>query len=98
MISLTAVIRVKKGSEEDMRDALSDIVEYTRTHEPGTIGYFLSQGIEDHCEFTTYERYADKNAMEQHNNSKKLAEFFEFAKPLFEGEVLIRICEEVAVK
>ena len=98
MISLTAVIRVKKGSEESMRTALADVVDYVKLHEPNTIGYFLSQGIDNPCEFTTYERYADQDALDLHNNSKKIADFFEIANPIIDGEVIVKICKEVGEK
>ncbi|MFH1935672.1 MAG: antibiotic biosynthesis monooxygenase [Pseudomonadota bacterium] len=98
MISLTALIRVKKGSEEAMRLALTEVVDYVKTHEPGTIGYFLSQGVDDPCEFTTYERYVDQTALNLHNDSKKIADFFEIAKPILDGEVVVEICEEIANK
>lgn len=98
MISLTALIRVKKGSEETMKAALSEIVDYVRENEPGTVGYFVGQGLETPNEFVTYERYMDRNAMDLHNNSQKVEHFFEIAHPILEGEAVIRICEEVSIK
>jgi quinol monooxygenase YgiN len=98
MISLTAIIRTKKGTEAAMKRALLDVLEYVREHEPDTKGFFVSQSIDDPCVFTTYERFTDRKAMDLHNSSEKHDKFFEIATPLLDGKAVIQICEEIAVK
>ncbi|MFH1935671.1 MAG: antibiotic biosynthesis monooxygenase [Pseudomonadota bacterium] len=98
MICLTAIIRTRKGKGRAMKKALLDVLEYVKEHEIGTLGFFVSQSIEDPCIFTTYERFTDQKAMDIHNSSKKHDEFFEIATPLLDGKVVIQICEEIAVK
>ncbi|WP_076860227.1 putative quinol monooxygenase [Bradyrhizobium mercantei] len=98
MLTITAVIRAKKGHEATMRQALLDVVEHVRTSEPTTVGYHVSQDISDPCVFATYERYVDKAAMDRHNNSPAVARFFEVAKPIIDGEVVLVSANEIASK
>jgi quinol monooxygenase YgiN len=98
MLTITAIIRVKKGGERAMRDALLEVAENVRANEPETIGFFVSQEIGDPCVFTTYERFVDQAAMDRHNNSPTVARFFGIAKPLLEGEVTLVTSAEVFAK
>ena len=52
MLTITAVIRAKKGHEDTMRRALLEVAENVRLHEPGTIGFFVSQEEENPNVFT----------------------------------------------
>jgi quinol monooxygenase YgiN len=98
MLTITAVIRAKKGSEDMLREALLEIADYVRAAEPDTIGYHVAQDAADPCVFTTYERFADQAAMDSHNESDAAALFFARAKPLLDGEVLIITGVEIAAK
>src|SRR6266851_3569583 len=79
MLTITAVIRARKGEERALRDALLEVADNVRANEPETIGFFISQDLEDPCVFTTYERFADRAAMDRHNNSAVVARFFGIA-------------------
>lgn len=98
MLAITAIIRVKKGSEAAMRDALLDVGRNVAANEPETVGYFISQDPDDPCVFTTYERYLDRAAMDRHNNSEAVARFFGIAKPMIEGEVILVTGTEFSAK
>jgi quinol monooxygenase YgiN len=98
MLTLTAIIRVKKGSEDKMRQALVEVAENVRTNEPDTIGFFVSQGASDPCVFTTYERFTDQAAMDRHNGSDTVARFFTKAEPLLDGDVTLITATEVFAK
>ena len=89
MLAITAIIRVKKGCETAMREALLEVERSVRANEPATVGYYISQDATDPCVFTTYERYLDRAAMDRHNNSEAVAGFFGIAKPLIGGEVTL---------
>jgi quinol monooxygenase YgiN len=54
MLTITAIIRVRKGEEAVMRQALLDVAGHVRANEPATIGYHISQDVSDPCVFTTY--------------------------------------------
>jgi quinol monooxygenase YgiN len=66
MLAITAIIRVKKGCETAMREALIEVVRSVRANEPATVSYYISQGATDPRVFTTYERYLDRAAMDRH--------------------------------
>jgi quinol monooxygenase YgiN len=96
MITITAIVRVKPGQDEAMREALLAVAAHVATNEPETIGFFISQSEEDPCLFTTYERFADTAAMDRHNGSAAVAAFFAAAKPLLDGEVTLVTSQEVS--
>ena len=96
MITITAVIRAKSGHEVTMRDGLVAVAANVAANEPETIGFFISQSEEDPCLFTTYERFADKAAMDRHNGSAAVATFFGIAKPLLDGAVTLVTSNEVS--
>ena len=98
MLTITAIIRVRKGEEAVMRQALLDVAGHVRANEPATIGFHISQEASDPCVFTTYERFIDQAAMDRHNNSEMVAHFFGIAKPILDGEVKLVTGSEISVK
>jgi quinol monooxygenase YgiN len=98
MLTITAVIRVKKGHEDTMRRALLEVAENVRLNEPDTLGFFVSQEQENPGVFTTYERFRDQEAMDAHNNSKVVARFFGIAKPILDGDVILVTSTEISAK
>ena len=96
MITITAVIKAKSGHQVTMRDALMAVAENVAANEPDTIGFFISQSEDDPCVFTTYERFADKAAMDRHNSSAVVATFFGIANPILDGEVTLVTSTEVS--
>jgi quinol monooxygenase YgiN len=98
MLTITAVIRAKKGHEATLRSALLEITEQVRQNEPDTIGYFVAEDVADACRFTTYERYADQAAMDRHNGSAATARFFSIAEPLLDGPVTLVTGTEIFAK
>lgn len=95
MQTITAIIRCKPGSEDRMKQGLLDVAANVEANEPGTIGFFVSQATDDPCVFTTYERFRDQAAMDTHNSSDAVAAFFEIAKPILDGEVILVTCQEL---
>jgi quinol monooxygenase YgiN len=98
MLTITAIIRAKKGHEAAMRDALLEVAASVRANEPTTVGYHVSQDTTDACVFTTYERYVDRAAMDRHNNSDAVLHFFGVAKPMIDGEVKLVTGAEIFTK
>ncbi len=98
MITITAIIRAKPGTEETMRQALLDVAANVATNEPGTVGFFISRKADDPAVFTTYERFIDRAAMDMHNDSAVVARFFAIAEPILEGPVVLEVCEEISAK
>jgi quinol monooxygenase YgiN len=98
MITITAIIRVRKGHEQTMSKALLEVADHVRKNEAGTVGFFVSQDNEDPCVFTTYERFVDSSAMDTHNNSEVVARFFGIAKPILDGDAILKTCTEISAK
>lgn len=98
MIALTAIIKIKAGHEEAVKAALLKVAAYVATEEPDTISFYLGQDAKDPTVFTTYERFRDLDAMERHNGSDIVAAFFAVAKPVLDGEVVIKVSEEFSAK
>ena len=67
MVTITAIIRARPNAQNIVRDALLSVVEAVRETEPHTVSYFVTQSVDDQCVFTTFERIADRLAMERHN-------------------------------
>jgi quinol monooxygenase YgiN len=97
MISISAILRVKSGHEATMRDALLEMMESVRD-EPGTVGYFISQSLDEPQVFTTYERFSDGAAMERHNNSAAVAKVMRIAEPILAGKIVLYSSNELATK
>ena len=98
MLTITAVIRAKKGHEDTMRRALLEVAENVRSNEPDTIGFFVSQDQTNPSVFTTYERFLDQAAMDAHNNSQVVARFFGIAEPILDGDVVLVTGTEISAK
>ena len=95
MYTLTAIIRAQKGSEALVHAELLKVGAYAKEYEPKTISYFVAQDLEESCVFTTYERYADKAAMEVHNNGAGAKEFFDATSNHLDGEVIVVVANEI---
>lgn len=98
MLTITAIIRAKKGYEATMRQALLEVAENVRANEPNTVGFHISQDASDPCVFATYERFTDKEAMDRHNDSDVVARFFGIAKPILHGDVTLITAGEIFAK
>lgn len=96
MITITAVIRVKRGTESLMHEALSRVADYVRDNEPKTIDFFVSVGVNEPNVFTTYERFADRAAMEAHNGSQVVKEVHRIAAPILDGKMILETGNEIA--
>jgi quinol monooxygenase YgiN len=98
MISISAILRVKPGHEATMRDALLEMMESVRRDEPGTVGYFISQSMDEPQVFTTYERFSDLAAMERHNNSAAVAKVIRIAGPILADKIVLYSSNELVTK
>ncbi|WP_024342409.1 putative quinol monooxygenase [Bradyrhizobium japonicum] len=96
MITITAIITAKSGYEVTMRDALLAVAANVAANEPETLGFFISQSEDDPRVFTTYERFANRAAMDRHNGSAVVETFFGIAKPILDGEVTLVTSTELS--
>lgn len=98
MITITAVIRAKPGQTDALHDALLAVAANVAQNEPETVGFFISQDLDDPSVFTTYERFTSVAAKEAHNGSDTVAWFFDKADALIEGPAILHTCKEVSRK
>ena len=78
MITLTAIIHCKPGSEERIRAALAEVGRHAHEHEPGTASFFVTE-VPGKGIFVTHERFADQAAMDAHNEGPGSRGFFAVA-------------------
>lgn len=95
MFCLTAIIRAQKGAEAQVRAELLKVGVFAKENEPGTIDFFVTQDPNDPCLFSTYERFTDKAAMEQHNAGAGSQGFFAAAGDLLDGDVTVVMSNEI---
>jgi quinol monooxygenase YgiN len=95
MIVVVAVMKAKQGKEEEMGNALRDIVPRVASEE-GTLTYILNRAKKDPQTFLMYEKYRDKDALNFHSTTPYFAELFEKIAPLLDGAPSIEIYEELA--
>ena len=98
MFTITAIIRARPNEHSFVHEALLSVVEAVRETEPLTVGYFVAQSTDDPCLFTTFERFADRAAMERHNASPALVRFLQRTKLHLDGDVVIHVGEEIALR
>ena len=98
MYTITAIIRVREGHEETMREALMAVARSVAETEPDTLGYHVSQSVEVPQVFTTYERFRDKAAMELHNASPAVAKWIETCGPILAETPVLYTSEELFAK
>ena len=98
MLTLNAILKAKRGSADALADALGEMTRYVSENEPGTISFFVGRDVDDRETFVTYERFADRAAMETHNTSAYRDEWVNKYGGLLDGDIVRYICDEVAVK
>lgn len=95
MVALTAIIRCKPEGAAAVEAALREVMVYARANERGTLSYYVSRDVTDKAVLCTYERYADRSALERHNSSEAVKQFFTIAQPLLAATPTIIIGEEI---
>ena len=95
MFTLTAMLRARPGHEAQVKAALCEVGDYVRAHEPDTVSFFVTQSADDPCVFVTHERFADRAAMERHNNGAGSQGFFAAVGHLLDGPATVVTGPEV---
>ncbi len=98
MITITAIIRVKQGTEAAMRQALLQVAAYARDHEPGTVDFYVTVDANEPSVFITYERFVDAAAMEAHNASAAVKQVHQVASGILEAPLILETGIEIASK
>ena len=98
MITLTAIIRARRGAEAKVYSSLLEVAAYVQKHEPETIGFYVSQDLNEPSSFTTFERFTDQAAMDHHNNGAGSKGFFAATENCLDGDVTVVIGKEISQK
>ena len=88
-LTVIAYITAKAGHEDQVREALLDLVAQTRK-ETGCVNYDLHQSPKDPCEFAIYENWTSASDLELHAKSAHLQSFAKIAGDLLNGPAEIR--------
>ena len=74
LLTVVAVLKAKPGKEEELRQALLDLVGPSRA-EGGCIQYDLHVSTEKPGEFVFFEKWMDRAALEAHRHRPHLQAF-----------------------
>jgi quinol monooxygenase YgiN len=98
MMTIVAKLKVRSGKQDDAERALTDMIEYVRANEPGTVSYTLHRAVGDPTTLLMYEQYADQAAVDTHGTSARIQQLFATLGPLLDGQPSIEMYSEVAGK
>lgn len=88
-LTVIAYVTAKTGHEDQVREALLDLVAQTRK-EKGCVNYDLHQSPRNACEFAIYENWTSASDLELHAKSAHLQSFTKVARDLLKGPAEIR--------
>lgn len=98
MLTIVAKMKIKAGKESLAETALTEMIEYVRRAEPGTLRYTLHRGVGDPTQLLMYEQYADQTAVDTHGTSDRIQKLFATLGPLLDGQPSIEMFREVSGK
>ena len=87
MLGVTRILRAKKGCEDALRQAVTELANHVRASEPRTAAFFVTQDEEDPRIFTIYARFVDRADLAAYDDSWAKAAFAGIAKPLIDGAI-----------
>ncbi|MCA1055880.1 antibiotic biosynthesis monooxygenase [Rossellomorea aquimaris] len=89
-ITITAVLKAKAGKEEELRQALLDVVPPSRA-EKGCILYVLHESREEEGTFVFYEKWMSQEALESHIGSEHYGAYRERAAELVDSREVYKL-------
>ncbi len=92
---VVAKIKALAGKENEMKDALLDIIPMVK-EEDGTLIYTLHQDQNDPSVFLFYEKYKDTDALVAHSSTPHFKALFKTIKPMLDGSPEIVMYNELA--
>lgn len=94
ILSLVAVVKVKKGNEESLKAEILPLLETIR-NENGCINYNFHQGTQEENVFVFYENWTDRESWQAHMHSPHMQEYTRRTE-LFVEEADIHELKEIA--
>jgi quinol monooxygenase YgiN len=95
LLTVIANMRAKPGKEQELREALEELVEPT-TQEAGYVTYDLHQGVEDPAVFYFYENWESVEHLDAHLDAPHLQGFSARLDELLDGELRIERLRRIA--
>ncbi|SDQ48106.1 putative quinol monooxygenase [Quadrisphaera sp. DSM 44207] len=95
LLTVVATMRAKPGKEDELREALTSLVEPT-TKEQGFVNYDLHQSIEDPAEFAFYENWERGEDLDAHLSAPHLQRFVSVMGDLLDGPLVVRRMRRIA--
>lgn len=88
LLTIIATFRAKPGREDQLREALTSIIEPTLA-EDGCVTYALHQGVADPAVFAFYENWGSKEQLDAHLASPHITTSLTGLPELLDGELVI---------
>jgi quinol monooxygenase YgiN len=70
VIAVTALLKVKRGEEDQLERVLRELARKVRNEESGCVLYRAARSRHDHQLYALIERYVDEEALAVHANSE----------------------------
>jgi quinol monooxygenase YgiN len=70
VIAVTALLKAKRGEEDQLERVLRELAQKVRGTEPGCLLYQVARSQHDRQLYVVIERYSDEEAMAAHANSE----------------------------
>lgn len=91
-ITITAILKAHAGKENDLRQALDEVIPPSRQEE-GCLTYVLHESIDAPGTFVFYEKYRDETAFNHHINSAHYQTYRKRAETLLAVRDVYRLRE-----
>ncbi|KUP09494.1 monooxygenase [Bacillus coahuilensis p1.1.43] len=89
-IVITAILKAKSGREDELFEALKEVIEPSRT-EAGCLQYDLHRSTDDPSVFVFYERWKDEDAVQDHVASEHYQAYRERGEELVESREVYKL-------
>jgi quinol monooxygenase YgiN len=93
---MTARFSVAPESVQPALYAMSDLINYVKANEPGTLQYSCVQDFENSFAFLSFFEFEDEASEETHRASAATARFVDVLYPLLEGDIIFQRWNPVA--
>jgi quinol monooxygenase YgiN len=94
MVVVSCILRAKQGKEKELEETLRTMFPPTR-NELGVLTYVLHRAADDPGKFLFYERYQDKEALDQHMASPHFRDSSARVNELLAQEPMAEFYEEI---
>jgi len=95
MLSMTALLRAKKGEEAALERVLCDLARQVAQNEPGCLLYRAARSKHDPQLYVLIERYRDEDALAAHANAEHYREAVPALMACLEGRPEIALFDEL---